>query len=94
MRDKEDCIHRTGCTKSVAECQVCHGWDCQMEETTTVERSGLTAGSMASPDKVALWDAINRYVETCGGDPGKRCYGNYERMETVAEIEKIVFGQP
>jgi len=49
---------------------------------------------MASPDKVALWEAINRYAETCGGDPGKHCYGNYERMQAVAEIERLVSGQP
>lgn len=94
MRDKEDCMHRTGCTKSVAECQTCQGWNCQEEDAPKGSRSGLTAGSMASPDKVALWEAINRYAETCGGDPGKHCYGNYERMQAVAEIERLVSGQP
>lgn len=41
-------------------------------------------------NRVALWDAINHYVEACGGDPSKRLYGNTQRQLAVAEVERIV----
>lgn len=41
--------------------------------------------------RVALWDAINRYVITCGGDPSKHVYGNTPRMNAVVEVERVVF---
>lgn len=44
--------------------------------------------------RVALWDAINRYVESCGGDPAKHVYGNTARMMAVVEVERIVFPWP
>lgn len=39
---------------------------------------------------VSLWDAINRYVETCGGKPNRHVYGNTNRQRAVVEIEEIV----
>ncbi len=42
-------------------------------------------------DKVKLWEAINRYVETCGGHPGVSLYANVRRQQAVVEIEKLVF---
>ena len=45
---------------------------------------------MTNEQRVRLWDEINRYVQTCGGDPSKRVYGNTRRMTAVAEIEKII----
>lgn len=44
--------------------------------------------------RVALWDTINEYVRTCGGDPSKRVYGNTARQTAVAAIERIVFEHP
>lgn len=36
----------------------------------------------------AMWDAINKYVETCGGDPSKHVYGNTARQRAVVEVER------
>lgn len=41
-------------------------------------------------ERVALWEAINRYVVACHGDPSKHVYGNTARMNAVVEIERIV----
>lgn len=43
--------------------------------------------------RVALWDAINRYVVACGGDPLRHVYGNTARQKAVAEVERIAFGK-
>lgn len=43
--------------------------------------------------RVALWDAINRYVVACGGDPSRHVYGNTARMKAVAEVERIALGK-
>lgn len=40
--------------------------------------------------QVPLWDAINRYVVACGGDPSKRVYGNTSRQAAVGEICNVV----
>ena len=40
--------------------------------------------------QVPLWDAINRYVVSCGGDPSKHVNGNTPRMEAVVEVNSIV----
>jgi len=40
--------------------------------------------------KTALWDAIHRYVRSCGGDPGKPVYGNTPRQMAVTDIERLI----
>jgi len=40
--------------------------------------------------QVTLWDAINRYVVTCGGDPSKHVHGNMPRMAAVASVCDVV----
>jgi hypothetical protein len=40
--------------------------------------------------QVPLWDAINRYVVACGGDPGKHVYGNTSRATAVADVCGVV----
>lgn len=45
---------------------------------------------MTLDEKVKLWDAINTYVTTCGGDPAKHVYGNIKRMQAVVDVENIV----
>lgn len=37
----------------------------------------------------ALWDAINMYTESCGGNPSNHVYGNTKRMDAVATVERI-----
>lgn len=41
-------------------------------------------------DRVALWDAINRYVVTCCGDPSKHVYGNTPRQKAVVDVEAAI----
>lgn len=40
--------------------------------------------------QVPLWDAINRYVMACRGDPSKHVYGNTTRQKAVAEVCGVV----
>lgn len=40
--------------------------------------------------QVALWDAINAYAATCGGDPGKRVYGNTPRQTAVSAVNRAI----
>ena len=40
--------------------------------------------------EVDLWDAINRYAISVGGDPASHVYGNAARMQAVADVGKIV----
>lgn len=40
--------------------------------------------------RVRIWDAINRYVQTCGGDPSKHVYGNIARMNAVVDVEQAL----
>jgi hypothetical protein len=47
-------------------------------------QGGWVAGS---PPHVALWDAINRYAVTCGGEPSKYVHGNTLRQRAVADVE-------
>jgi len=35
---------------------------------------------------VALWDAINKYTEACGGDTSKKT-AHRKRMDAVVEVE-------
>ncbi len=37
-----------------------------------------------------LWDAINDYAISVGGNPAKHVYGNTPRMRAVAEVSRIV----
>jgi hypothetical protein len=37
-----------------------------------------------------LWDEINQYVITCGGDPSKHVYGNLPRQKAVANISSVI----
>lgn len=45
---------------------------------------------MTNTQRARLWDEINRYVVTCGGDPSKHVYGNTSRMAAVAGVERVV----
>lgn len=40
--------------------------------------------------RVRLWDAINNYATTCGGDPSAHVYGNTSRQKAVAEVERAL----
>jgi hypothetical protein len=49
-----------------------------------------TGNGDAYDGQTMLWDAINRYVVACGGDPSGAVYGNVPRQKAVAAIESIV----
>jgi hypothetical protein len=40
--------------------------------------------------EIDLWDVINRYAISVGGDPSGHVYGNAARMQAVADVGKIV----
>lgn len=40
--------------------------------------------------EIELWDAINRYAISVGGDPSAHVYGNVPRMQAVADVGKVV----
>mgnify|MGYP003494868936 CR=1 FL=1 len=46
--------------------------------------------SITHETRVRLWDAINRYAQTCGGDPSKHVYGNIARMNAVVDVEQVL----
>ena len=41
--------------------------------------------------QVLLWDAINQYAESCGGEPHTLVYGNTRRQQLVVEIMRLVY---
>lgn len=45
---------------------------------------------MTNAQRARLWDEINRYVATCGGDASKHVYGNTPRQVAVSQIEAII----
>lgn len=61
---------------------------------STMGHTCATTGRSSCPPcmqfEVALWDAINRYAITVGGDPAHHVYGNTARMQAVADVGKIV----
>ena len=44
--------------------------------------------------RVALWEAINRYVVACGGDPDRAVHGNIKRMQAVVDVEMAADQKP
>ncbi len=62
-----------------------------MSETChTCAKSGRSNCAPCMQFEVALWDAINRYAITVGGDPAHHVYGNTPRMQAVADVGAIV----
>lgn len=45
---------------------------------------------MTSQQRNELWDLINKYVESCGGNPAEKIYGNTRRQELVYKIEDLI----
>lgn len=45
-------------------------------------------------NKTKLWDAINQYTETCGGDPSKNVQGNTSRQAAVVAVEQCLNPDP
>ncbi len=45
---------------------------------------------VGSPEHVAFWDAVNRYVVACGGDPSQAVYGDVARLQAVEAVEQAM----
>jgi hypothetical protein len=62
-------------------------------EQIAVDEASLAARRIADESVLrgTLWDLINAYVVSCGGDPSKHVYGNTTRQRAVAAIERLVF---
>lgn len=57
--------------------------DRQNKKSTT---PGLRAGSQ---EHVSIWEAINEYVQACGGDPSKATVSG-RRMNAVVKVETAI----
>jgi len=63
-----------------------------MDNKTTPTRPPEYGGATCSIEhRALLWDAINQYVEACGGEPHRHVYGNTRRQRCVVAIEKLVY---
>lgn len=40
--------------------------------------------------EIELWEAINRYASSVGGDPSGYVYGNVPRMQAVADVNNTI----
>lgn len=65
-----------------------------MSNSESICKAGLPTGPQRGLEPWAgpLWDAINRYAISCGGDPSKHI-GSPRRMQAVADVERIVRGE-
>ena len=57
-----------------------------MIDTWTADRAET---DWTSPQRVALWNAINEYAVACGGDPATRTVSG-RRMDAVVAVERAV----
>lgn len=56
----------------------------------TCEASGKSNCQLCMALQVDLWDAINSYAISVGGDPSGHVYGNGPRMQAVADVNRVV----
>ncbi len=61
-----------------------------MSDRHTCATSGRTSCAPCMQLEIELWDAINRYAISVGGDPSGRSHGNVPRMQAVADVGRIV----
>ena len=62
------------------------------DSNTHPARGSCTPASHGSIEHQALlWDAINQYAESCGGEPHTLVYGNTRRQQLVVEIMRLVY---
>lgn len=45
---------------------------------------------MNARERTQLWNWINEYVVTCGGDPSDTRYARKRRQEAVAQVEQTI----
>lgn len=45
---------------------------------------------MNARERLQLWNWINEYVVTCGGDPQDTRYARKRRQEAVAQVEQTI----
>lgn len=56
----------------------------------TCDRAGTANCEPCLRWQVEMWDAINRYVVACGGDPAHHVHGNTARMTAVSDVNDVV----
>jgi hypothetical protein len=56
----------------------------------TCRETGRSSCDPCVEIEVALWDAINRYAISVGGDPSSHVYGNTPRMQAVTDVGAVV----
>ena len=61
-----------------------------MNSEHTCMTSGRSSCLPCMQFEVELWDAINRYATSVGGDPSQHAHGNLLRMQAVADASEIV----
>ena len=56
----------------------------------TCETGGRSSCEPCMQFETELWDVINRYAISVGGDPSGHVYGNVPRMQAVVDVGKVV----
>ena len=56
----------------------------------TCESGGRSGCEPCRQLEFDLWDAINRYAISVGGDPSKHVHGNTSRMQAVVDVDALV----
>lgn len=56
----------------------------------TCERDGRSGCLLCRHLEGELWDAINHYAVSVGGDPSRHVYGNTSRMQAVVDVGRAV----
>lgn len=58
-----------------------------------MDQRRINAGiELVGPDKGELWNAVNDYAKSCGGDTGPRTISP-SRMDAVVAVERAVYGK-
>jgi hypothetical protein len=91
----DEAVHaaESGCCRTCYAETMLAEIECAETECRLVENRChiLTFAEQAPKDpNIALWDAINRYTQACGGDPNTRVYGNIERQRAVVDVHRAV----
>lgn len=59
----------------------------------TCEKDGRSNCAPCMQFETGLWDAINRYASSVGGDPSEHVHDNERRMQAVADVGRLISQQ-
>ena len=80
------------------ECKAPYGNKCDQDckycefSKPAASPAGSTRLDRTPKNDRALWDAINEYVQACGGDTSNATVSN-KRMGAVVKVNRVVFGE-